>query len=52
MCTTEMLPCEDLEGNTELTQPRRRRYRERHKFTHLTLKNNSFAPFARALLIF
>ena len=36
----------------ELTQPRRRRQQERHKFAYLTMKNNSFARFARAVFIF
>ena len=31
-------------------QPRRRRQQERHKFVYLTMKNNSFARFARAVL--
>ena len=35
----------------ELTQPRRRRQQERHKFPHLIVKNNSFARFARAVFI-
>ena len=34
----------------ELRQPRRRR-QERHKFAYLIVKNNSFAPFARAVFI-
>ena len=33
-------------------QPRRRRQQERHKFAYLTMKNNSFARFARAFFIF
>ena len=36
----------------ELMQPRRRRKQERHNFAYLTVKNNSFARFARACLIF
>ena len=36
----------------ELTQPRRRRQQERHKFAYLIVKNNSFARFARAVFIF
>ena len=32
----------------EFKQPRERRQRERHKFACLTMKNGSFAPFARA----
>ena len=38
--------------NRELKQPRRRRQQERHKFAYLTMKNNSFARFARAFFIF
>ena len=38
--------------NRELTQPRRRRQQERHKFAYLTMKNNSFARFTRAVFIF
>ena len=37
--------------NREFTQPRRRRQQESHKFAYL-VKNNSFARFARAFLIF
>ena len=37
---------------TSLKQPRRRRHQERHKFAYLTMKNNSLARFARAVLIF
>ena len=36
----------------ELKQPRRRRQQERHKFAYLTMKNSSFARFARAFCIF
>ena len=36
----------------ELKQPRRRRQQERHKFTYLTMKNSTFARFARAFFIF
>ena len=36
----------------ELTQPQRRRHKERHKFAYLTMKNISFARFAHALFIF
>ena len=36
----------------EFTQPRRRRQQERHKFACLTVKNNRFARFARAVFIF
>ena len=36
----------------ELTQPRRRRQQDRHKFAYLTMKNSSFARFARAVFIF
>ena len=39
-------------SNRELKTPRRRRQQERHKFTYLTMKNNSFARFARAFFIF
>ena len=39
-------------NNRELKQPRRRRQQERHKFAHLTMKNNTFARFARAFFIF
>ena len=37
-----------------LKQPRRRRQQEleRHKFAYLTMKNSSFACFARAVFIF
>ena len=38
--------------NRELTQPRRRRHKERHKFAYLTIKNISFAGFVRAFFIF
>ena len=37
---------------TELKQPRRRRQQEPHKLSYLTMKNNSFARFARAFSIF
>ena len=36
----------------ELKQPRPRRQQERLKFAYLTMKNNSFARFARAFFIF
>ena len=36
----------------EFTQPWRRREPERHKFAYLTVKNNRFACFARAVFIF
>ena len=36
----------------EPTQPHRRRQQERHKFAYLIVKNNNFARFARAVLIF
>ena len=36
----------------ELKQPWRRPQQKRHKFAYLTMKNNSFARFARAFLIF
>ena len=36
----------------ELRQPRRRRRQERHKFTYLTMRNSSFARFARVIFIF
>ena len=36
----------------ELKQPRRRRQQKPHKFAYLTMKNNSFARFARAFFIF
>ena len=39
-------------NNRELTQPRRRRQQESHKFAYLIVKNNSFARFARAVFIF
>ena len=35
-----------------LKTPRQRRQKERHKFTYLTMKDNSFARFARAFFIF
>ena len=39
--------------NRELTQPRRRRRQQKpHKFAYLTMKNNIFARFARAFLVF
>ena len=38
--------------NREFTQPRRRRQQERHKFAYLTVKNNRFARFARAVFTF
>ena len=36
----------------ELRQPQRRRQQECHKFVHLTMKNDTFARFARAFFIF
>ena len=39
-------------GIRELKQPRRRRQQERHKFAYLTMKNSTFARFARAVFIF
>ena len=36
----------------EFKEPRRRQQQERHKFAYLTMKNNSFARFARAFFIF
>ena len=36
----------------ELKQPRRRRRQECYKFAYLTMKNSSFARFARAVFIF
>ena len=36
----------------ELTQPRRLRQQERHKFAYLTMTNNSFTRFACALFSF
>ena len=39
-------------NSRELKQPRPRRQQERHKFAYLTIKNNSFARFARAFFIF
>ena len=36
---------------TSLKQPRRRRRQERHKFGYFTIKNISFACFARAIFI-
>ena len=39
-------------GFRELKQPRRPQQQERHKFAYLTMKNNSFAHFARAFFIF
>ena len=41
-----------IRDSRELTQPRRRRQQKRHKFAYLTVKNNSFARFARAVFIF
>ena len=36
----------------ELKQPRRQRQKDPHKFAYLTMKNKSFARFARAFFIF
>ena len=36
----------------ELKQTRRRRQQERHNFAYLTMKNSTFARFARAFFIF
>ena len=36
--------------NRELKQPQRQRQQDRLKFAYLTMKNSSFAPFARAFL--
>ena len=36
----------------ELKQPRRQRKRKPHKFAYLTMKNSTFARFARAFFIF
>ena len=36
---------------TQLEQPRRQQEGD-HKFAYLTMKNNTFARFARALVIF
>ena len=36
----------------ELKQPRRRRQQKPHKFAYLTMKNRTFARFARAFFIF
>ena len=36
----------------ELKQPRQRRQQQRHLFAYFTMKNNSFACFARAFFIF
>ena len=41
-----------MDHNRELKQPRRRRQQKPHKFAYLTMKNNSFARFARAFFIF
>jgi len=38
--------------NRELKQPQRRKRQKRHKFAYLTMKNSSFARFARAFFIF
>ena len=38
--------------NRKLKQPRWRWQQERHKFTYLIMKNNTFARFARAFFIF
>jgi len=40
------------QNNKELSQPRRRPQQESREFAYLTLKNSSFARFARAFLIF
>ena len=40
-----------LSFSRELKQPRRRRQPERHKFAYLTMKNSTFARFARAFFI-
>ena len=46
-CLSSLIP------NWELIKlPRRQLQQERHKFAHLTMKNNSFTCFARASLIF
>ena len=38
--------------NRELKQPQRRRQQKPHKFAYLTMKNSTFARFARAFFIF
>ena len=45
-------PSTTTTNNRELKQPRRRRQQERHKFAYLTMKNTTFARFARAFFIF
>ena len=40
------------DNTREFTQPRRRQQQEHHKFAYLTVKNNRFARFARAVFIF
>jgi len=42
----------DWSNNRELKQARRKRQQVSHKFACLTVKNNSFARFARAFFIF
>ena len=54
----ENIPADDLNTyiskfiNRELKQTRRRRQQERHNFAYLTMKNSTFAHFARAFFIF
>ena len=49
---TFFLPSSSWLLNRELKQPRRRRQQERHNFAYLTMKNSTFARFARAVFIF
>ena len=44
--------CVTSVGNWELKQPRRRRQQKPYKFAYLTMKNSTFARFARAFFIF
>ena len=50
--TAAGLRCRQNLKNRDLTQPRRRRQQERHKFAYLIVKKSSFARFARAVFIF
>ena len=45
-------PCHQKLTSRDLGQPRQRRQQEHHKFAYLTMKNSTFARFARAFFIF
>ena len=49
---SNMLRLSNRPSQRELKQARRRRQQKPHKFAYLTMKNNSFARFARAFFIF